>query len=59
MYSTVQAIVPYEINGEKYFTHTSWFSERQYRAFHNIPVENNNLALYFGLSTVACAAIVL
>lgn len=55
---SIQAVVPFEINGEKLYTHTSWFSEKQYNAWSSIPVENRNLALYFSLSTVGVAAIV-
>lgn len=55
---SIQAVVPFEINGEKLYTHTSWFSEKQYNAWTNIPIENSNLAFYFSLSTVSIAAIV-
>lgn len=55
---SLQSIVPYHLNGEQYFTHTSWFSEKQYNAWNNIPVENHNLAIYSGLSTVAVIGIV-
>jgi hypothetical protein len=55
---SIQSVVPFEVNGERLYTHTSWFSEKQYNAWSNIPVENKNLALYFSLSTVGIAAIV-
>ena len=55
---SVQAVVPFNINGEQFYTHTSWFSEKQYNSWNNIPVENKNLALYFGLSTIGVAGIV-
>ncbi len=55
---SLQSIVPYHLNGEQYFTHTSWFSEKQYNAWNNIPIENHNLAIYSGLSTVAVIGIV-
>jgi hypothetical protein len=55
---SVQAVVPFSVDGEQLYTHTSWFSERQYNAWTNIPKENQNLALYFGLSTVGIFAIV-
>ena len=55
---SVQAVVPFDFNGEKFFTHTSWFSEKQYNAWANIPEENKNLAFYYGLSTVSLFAIV-
>ena len=38
MYSTAQAVIPFTFDGKLFYTHTSWLSERQYRAFHNIPV---------------------
>jgi hypothetical protein len=56
---SVQAVVPFNFNGEKFFTHTSWFSEKQYNAWKNIPEENKNLAFYYGLSTVSLFAIVI
>jgi len=55
---SVQAVVPFTINGEKYFTHTSWFSERQYNGWTYIPAENSNLAFYYSLSVVSLACIV-
>jgi hypothetical protein len=55
---SIQSVVPFEINGETLYTHTSWFSERQYNAWFNIPRENKNLALYFSLSAFGVAAIV-
>lgn len=55
---SVQAVVPFDFNGQQFYTHTSWFSEKQYNAWTNIPKENQNLALYFSLSTVSIFAIV-
>jgi hypothetical protein len=31
------AIVPHKINGETYYTHTTWLSGRQRRAWFTIP----------------------
>ncbi len=56
---SVQAVVPFEINGEQFFTHTSWFSEKQYNAWTSIPIENKNLAFYYALSTVSLFGIVI
>lgn len=55
---SVQAVVPFEINGERFFTHTSWLSEKQYNAWSSIPEENKNLALYYSLTTASLFAIV-
>jgi hypothetical protein len=55
---SLQAVVPYDIEGNKFFTHTSWFSEKQHNAWVNIPVENRNLAFYYSLSTVSLIGIV-
>jgi len=55
---SIQAVVPFDINGDKFFTHSSWFSEKQHNAWVNIPVENKNLALYYSLSTVSLIGIV-
>jgi len=55
---SVQAIIPITLNGEKYFTHTSWFSEKQYNAWTYIPTENKHLAFYYSLSVVSLVGIV-
>ena len=52
------SIIDYKINGETYYTHLSWLSTRQKRAWNHIPNENKNLALYYALSTLAVVAIV-
>jgi hypothetical protein len=52
------SIIDYKINGETYYTHSSWLSSRQRRAWNHIPTENKNLALYYALSTLAVVAIV-
>jgi len=53
-----QAVIPFSVNGENFYTHTSWFSEKQYNGWASIPQENKNLACYYALSTVAVAGIV-
>lgn len=53
------SVIEYKINGETFYTHENWLSLRQRRAWHNIPAENNNLALYYSLSTLAVVAIVI
>jgi hypothetical protein len=53
-----QSVIPFSVGGENFFTHTSWFSEKQYNGWASIPEENKNLAAYYALSTVALAAIV-
>ena len=40
---SVQAIVPFEINGQKFYTHTSWLSEKQYNAWNSIPNKTETL----------------
>ena len=55
---SVQAAVPFSFKGENYFTHTSWFSEKQYNGWASIPSENHNLAFYYSLSAVAFTSIV-
>lgn len=55
---SIQAVVPFDINGDKFFTHSSWFSEKQHNAWLNIPKENHNLAFYYSLSTVSVLSIV-
>lgn len=52
------SVIEYKVNGETFYTHETWLSLRQRRAWHNIPTENNNLALYYSLSTLAVLAIV-
>lgn len=52
------SVIDYKFNGETYFTNENWLSLRQRRAWHNIPLENNNLAFYYTLSTLAVLAIV-
>lgn len=52
------SIIDYKINGETFYTHETWLSFRQRRAWNNIPKENSNLAIYYALGTVAVAAIV-
>lgn len=56
--SPLQAAVPFTFNGEKFYTHTSWFSEKQYSGWTHIPNENKNLAFYYSLSTVSLIGIV-
>lgn len=53
------SVIDYKINGETFYTHETWLSSRQRRAWHNIPQENSNLAIYYTLSTVAVVAIVI
>ena len=55
---SIQAIVPFSINGENFFTHTSWFSEKQYNGWSSVPEENKNLAFYYSLSTISLVGIV-
>lgn len=52
------SIIDYKVNGETFYTHETWLSSRQRRAWHNVPAENKNLAVYYALSTLAVAAIV-
>jgi hypothetical protein len=52
------SIIEYKVNGETYYTHETWLSSRQRRAWHNIPTENNNLALYYSVGSLALVAIV-
>lgn len=52
------SVIEYKVNGETYFTHETWLSSRQRRAWYNIPAENKNLAIYYSLSTLAAVAIV-
>lgn len=35
---SIQSIVPVQYNGEQFYTHTSWFSEKQYNAWTSIPL---------------------
>lgn len=35
---SIQSIVPLQYNGEQFYTHTSWFSEKQYNAWTSIPL---------------------
>lgn len=51
-------VIEYKNAGETLFTHTSWFSERQINAWKNIPAENKNLALYYGLATTFALGVV-
>lgn len=53
------SIIDYKVNGETFYTHETWLSSRQRRAWHNVPTENKNLAFYYALSTLAVAAIVI
>ena len=55
---SIQSIVPLQYNGEQFYTHTSWFSEKQYNAWTSIPLENHNLSAYYAFSTLAVLAIV-
>ncbi len=52
------SVIDYKINGETYYTHETWLSSRQRVAWHNVPLENTNLSLYYALSTLAVVAIV-
>lgn len=54
----VHGVVPLKVNGETLFTHSTWFSEKQYNGWISVPTENKNLALYSSLSTVAFFGIV-
>ena len=56
---SLQSIVPISINGESFYTHTSWFSEKQYNGWSSIPAENKNLAFYYSLSTISLIGIVI
>lgn len=53
------SVIDYKINGETYYTHETWLSLRQRNAFHNIPLENKSLSVYYALSTLAVVAIVI
>ena len=53
------SIIDYKVNGETFYTHETWLSSRQRRAWHHVPTENKNLAFYYALSTLAVAAIVI
>lgn len=53
------SIIDYKVNGETFYTHETWLSSRQRRAWQNVPTENKNLAFYYALSTLAVAAIVI
>jgi hypothetical protein len=53
------SVIEYKVNGETFYTHETWLSLRQRRAWYNIPTENNNLALYYSLSTLAVVALVI
>lgn len=55
---TFQSIVPFTFNGETLYTHSSWFSEKQYNGWSSIPQENKNLAFYYSLSTLSLVGIV-
>ena len=55
---SIQSIVPLQFNGEQFYTHTSWFSEKQYNAWTSIPLENRNLSAYYAFSTLAVLGIV-
>ena len=56
---SAQAVIPYSLNGENFFTHTSWFSQKQYNGWSSIPEENKNLAFYYSLSTISLVGIVI
>jgi hypothetical protein len=54
----VHGVVPLVLDGETLYTHSTWFSEKQYNGWLSIPTENWNLAAYSSLSTVSFFGIV-
>ena len=52
------SFVSYQKGNQTWYTHSTWLSDRQRRALHFIPQENNTLCWYYTAGILALSAVV-
>ena len=52
-------LITFQKDGQTWYTHSSWLSTTQKRAYYSVAPENNKLSIYYALSALTLSAIVL